>query len=114
MCLIRGGSRIIRSDEFGERTDKTLDLDHIVELALCSSKFSLGLQVADFFATFAFQAFKQGKPKKCVWWEQLCSSLYRKKRRTKGIRVESFPLAQRGARRGAQRRNARSNYSNPM
>jgi uncharacterized protein DUF3800 len=91
MTLIRDGSAIKYSDPSNERIEIRLDLDHLIEVTLCSSEYSLGLQIADFFATFAYQYFKKGKPKSCGWWKQICSSLYRHEGKLDGYGLKVFP-----------------------
>lgn len=77
ISLIRGGSKIdYFSSFYGEFVSTTHDLSHITELALAMSHNSLGLQVADFFATCAYTYYRDGKRANCGWWNTLCNSLY--------------------------------------
>lgn len=59
-------------------------IDRILELEMGNSKNSIGLQIADYFATMAYQYFKQSCPKPCDWWLMLTSQLDRKEGDSKG------------------------------
>jgi hypothetical protein len=92
MALIREGSKItFFSPSSGQRTEITHSLDHIVEVSLGVSENSLGLQVADFFATCAYCYFRDGHPTKCGWWDHLCSALYRQDGELIGRGLKCFP-----------------------
>jgi hypothetical protein len=71
MTLIREGSRItFIAPASGQRIEITHSLDHIVEVSLGASENSLGLQVADFFATCAYCFFRNGQPSNCDWYDR--------------------------------------------
>jgi hypothetical protein len=92
MALIREGSRItFLGPSAGQRTEITRTLDHIVEVSLGVSENSLGLQVADFFATCAYCYFRDNQPANCGWWDLLCSALYREGDEVMGRGLKVFP-----------------------
>jgi hypothetical protein len=75
--LHRHSVRLIRDGSYVEGPQgKAINLERIIEFYLGSSENSLGLQVADFFATYVYQFFKRGMPLGCDWWPTLCSQLY--------------------------------------
>ena len=89
--LIREGSTIQFYSSFWEQgvISKHL-LNHITEMALCVSHNSVGLQVADFFASCAYK-YLRDSPQACGWWETLCESLYRKDGELNGCGLKRFP-----------------------
>jgi hypothetical protein len=90
--LIREGTEVMFFSKFyGEMLTTTNKLDRITELALGKSDNSVGLQVADFFATMAYCYFRDGKPGKCGWWDTLCASLLRKDGQLNGWGLKVFP-----------------------
>lgn len=90
--LIREGSDITYYSSFyGGEVYTKMTLPNVLELALGDSQNSLGLQVADFFATFGYQYFKQGKPDPCGWWTTLRSNLDSKGGVIDGIGLKVFP-----------------------
>lgn len=92
ISLIRGGSQIeFFSSFYGEFISTTHNLSHITELALALSQNSLGLQVADFFATCAYTYHRDGKPAGCGWWGTLCSTLYHEDGILEGRGLKVFP-----------------------
>lgn len=89
--LVREGSTIrYFSDYYGDHV-YTHKLDRILDLSLGISENSVGLQIADFFATMTYQYFKGGKPDRCGWWDVLHSSLDRRAGRVDGIGLKEFP-----------------------
>lgn len=90
--LVTGGSRIkYVSDYYSQVVVYTHDLDRVIELSMGFSENSLGLQVADFFATMTYQYYKGGKPGECGWWDLLYESLDRRGGRVLGIGLKEFP-----------------------
>ena len=89
--LIREGSTIRFHSPFWEQiVTSKYSLESITEMALCVSHNSLGLQVADFFATFAYRYYRD-LPTNCGWWETLRGSLYRKDDELDGCGLKVFP-----------------------
>lgn len=70
---------------------KTLKIDRIIEFSLGRSENSLGLQIADFFATMTYTYVKDEKPSPCGWWDELESSLYKKDGKLQGFGYKEFP-----------------------
>jgi len=66
-------------------------MDRILDFALADSRFSIGLQVADFFASMAYAHFRAGTPKGCGWWATLLESLDAKDGKIQGIGLKVFP-----------------------
>jgi len=89
--LSEGSTGSFFSEVYEATFSFTLQLDHILELAFGDSIGSLGIQVADFFATFAYQHFKAGKPPKCGWWDTLVANLHRKDGVLDGVGLKVFP-----------------------
>ena len=89
--LIREGSTIQFHSSFWDQevVSKHL-LDHIVEMALCVSHNSIGLQVADFFATCGYRYFRDS-PQSCGWWNTLRESLYSEAGEVNGCGLKEFP-----------------------
>ena len=89
--LIRDGSTITyQSDVFGYIT-KNFQIDRIIEFCLGKSDNSIGLQVADYYAHFTYQYFKNGKPEKCGWWNTIKTNLYKKNGEILGYGLKVFP-----------------------
>lgn len=92
--LMRDGSQITYfSAYYGGDVSRNMRIPHILELGLGSSVNSLGLQVADFFATFAYQYFKQRKPEaaRSGWWHTLEQSLDSRDGVVDGVGLKVFP-----------------------
>lgn len=90
--LIREGSELIYFSSFyNSLVIKTFQIDRIIEFSLGRSENSIGLQVADFFATMTYAYVKDGKPSPCGWWDKLESSLHRKDGRLQGVGYKEFP-----------------------
>jgi len=90
--LLREGSDLIYFSRFYHSlVIKTLPIDRIVEFSLGRSENSIGLQIADFFATMTYTYVKDGKPSPCGWWDELESSLYRKDGQLLGVGYKEFP-----------------------
>lgn len=92
VALIREGSELIYFSRFyNSVVIKTFPIDRIIEFSLGRSENSIGLQVADFFATMAYTYVKDGKPSPCGWWDELESSLHRKDGKLQGVGYKEFP-----------------------
>jgi len=90
--LIRGGSQIeFYSAFYGRVVNNHHDLAHIIEMALGSSVNSVGLQIADFFATCAYTYFRDGQPADCGWWGMLSDNLYHENGVLDGRGLKVFP-----------------------
>ena len=89
--LIREGSTVQYHSSFWEQevVSKHL-LSHIVEMSLCVSHNSIGLQVADFLATCGYR-YHRDSPTSCGWWDTLVGSLYRKDGEVNGCGLKIFP-----------------------
>ncbi len=68
-----------------------LNIDRIVEFSLGKSENSIGIQIADFFATMTYFYYKDEKPSPCGWWDTLVSSLHKKDGKLEGIGLKEFP-----------------------
>lgn len=86
--LVKKGS-FIKYDMFDPRTDKFYQIDRILEFFLSDSKHSIGIQVADFFATMTYHYHKTGSPPDCGWWRTLKGSLYQSGTNLYGYKI--FP-----------------------
>ena len=90
--LVREGSEItFWSDYVGEEVTLRLQIDRIVEVASGRSHESIGLQIADFFATMTMAYYRDGKPGGCGWWECLRGSLRTNRGRVEGYGLKAFP-----------------------
>ena len=90
--LIREGSEIYGySRFFDQHIHGVLAIDRIQELAFGTSSHSLGLQLADYFATLAYCYLRDGRPHPCGWWDLLTSSLHRRGGVLEGIGLKVFP-----------------------
>jgi hypothetical protein len=85
-AIFREGSELYNSF-----VEKTFTIDRIIEFSLSHSEHSIGLQIADFFATMTYIYVKNGKPSPCSWWDELESSLYRKEGVLQGVGYKEFP-----------------------
>jgi len=74
-ALIRDGSQILTYDVLGFPYEFRLNINKVLEFAFARSENSIGLIVADFFASMAYQYHKEGKPIPCGWWDLLWESL---------------------------------------
>jgi hypothetical protein len=91
-ALVREGSGLIYFSRFyNSVVTKTFLIDRIIEFSLGRSENSIGLQVADFFATMTYTYVKGGKPSPCGWWDELESSLHRKDGQLQGVGYKEFP-----------------------
>ncbi len=66
-------------------------IDRISEFTLGNSTNSIGLQLADFFASFTYQYYKNNKPSPCGWWDILYQSLHKRDDKIRGIGLKEFP-----------------------
>jgi len=91
-ALVREGSDLIYfSRSYNSLVVKTFQIDRIIEFSLGRSENSIGLQVADFFATMSYAYVKHRKPSPCGWWDELESSLHRKDGQLQGVGYKEFP-----------------------
>jgi hypothetical protein len=79
------------STELSEYISSTLNIYRILEVHFGDSLHSIGLQIADYFATMTYTYLKDGKPDPCGWWDILCSSLAKKDGEIQGIGLKIFP-----------------------
>ena len=89
--LIRNGSQILAYDVLGFLYEFRLSIDRVLEFGFARSENSVGLIVADFFATMTYQYHKDGKPTPCGWWDLLWESLYREGGKVEGYGYKLFP-----------------------
>jgi hypothetical protein len=90
--LIRDGSHLIYASRILDTlVIKRFRLSHLLELSLGASKSSIGLQVADYFATMTYYYYKEGKPSPCGWWDTLVASLHTRDGQLLGIGLKEFP-----------------------
>jgi hypothetical protein len=90
--LITDGSRGFGySDYYRQYYAFSIALDHVIELGVGVSEHSLGLQIADYFATFAYHYHRDGKPEPCGWWDTLCASLRTQNGTFEGYGLKRFP-----------------------
>jgi hypothetical protein len=91
-ALVREGSEFIYFSRFyNSLVIKTFPIERIIEFSSGRSENSIGLQVADFFATMTYTYVKDGKPSPCGWWNELESSLHRKDGQLQGVGYKEFP-----------------------
>jgi hypothetical protein len=89
MELLRNGSMF---SSFSSRlASYTLSFNRILEFCLGNSKNSIGLQVADFFATMTNYYHKRVKPDSCDWWDVLLDSLHRRDGEVEGVGYKESP-----------------------
>lgn len=88
--ILREGSSWIRESIYG-RFKAELRMGNVHEMYLGNSENSLGLQFADYLATFAYQHFKNGRPADCGWWATLEAGLYSKDNKLDGYGLKVFP-----------------------
>ncbi len=89
--LMRDGSSLSYLEWDYGYVEGMIKINRIIEFCLGKSENSLGLQVADYFATYAFQYFKSRNEEKCLWWETIKKSLYKQGNRIDGIGLKIFP-----------------------
>ena len=90
--LTRNGSKLYYySPTFELFVKETFKLDKIIEFSFGRSENSIGLQVADFFASMTYAYVKNNKPSSCDWWKTLESSLHRKDGKLDGVGYKEFP-----------------------
>lgn len=90
--LISEGSGIeYFSQHFGTTVVYKFQVDRILEVSVGQSEYSVGLNVADFFASMTAAYFKQGQPADCGWWEVLKGCLDRKNGVLAGAGLKVFP-----------------------
>jgi hypothetical protein len=90
--LIREGSGIeYFSGYFGTTVAYKFKVDRILEVSMGQSEYSVGLNVADFFASMTAAYFKQGRRSSCGWWNVLERSLDRKGGVLDGAGLKVFP-----------------------
>src|SRR5262249_41003711 len=76
--LVRDGSPIeFWSDYHGGQVSLQLKIDRVLDVSAGRSEDSVGIQVADFFASLTASYYKAGKPSDCGWWNLLEVSLRR-------------------------------------
>lgn len=66
-------------------------LDHLLEMSVGVSEYSIGLQIADYFATCGNSYYKGGKPSPCGWWDTLTKSLRNQSGEYRGYGLKEFP-----------------------
>lgn len=91
MGLMRDGSTVSYWSEYYGHVSEKFAIDRVKEFYLGKSENSLGIQVADYSATFGYQYFKGGRPNKCGWWETISKSLYKKDGKVEGFGLKVFP-----------------------
>jgi hypothetical protein len=90
--LMREGSGIrYWSQFFGQEMVRLWKIDRVVEVMTGRSEDSVGLQIADFFASMTNFYHRDGKPSGCGWWETLAGSLRRKNGLVAGWGLKAFP-----------------------
>ena len=90
--LVRKGSELNYFNHFyNSLVKETFSINRIIEFSLGRSENSIGLQVADFFATMTYTYVKDEKPSSCNWWNELESSLHRKEGKLQGVGYKEFP-----------------------
>ena len=82
--LIRDGSRIYNSN-------KVLNVNSIKEFYLGSSENSLGLQVADFYASFTYHFFKKELPREAFYWKDIRKHIFSLNGKFMGIGLKVWP-----------------------
>lgn len=93
-ALLREGSRVSYWDNsVSDFVSSVQRIDRILDCVMGDSAHSIGLQVADFFATMTYQYYKQGSPANCGWWNTLKASLQTVGGRLHGYGLKEFPSA---------------------
>jgi len=91
MGLMRDGSPVSYWSEYYGHVSEKFAIDRVKEFYLGRSENSLGIQIADYFATFGYQYFKSGCPDTCSWWDTIAKSLYEKEGKRDGFGLKVFP-----------------------
>lgn len=90
--LVRNGSLLLYQSRYLQTmVMKQFRISRVIEFTTGNSKNSVGLQIADFYATSTYRYFKSKKPVHCGWWRTLRSSLYRKGNKLYGVGCKIFP-----------------------
>lgn len=85
--LVNQGSQVSFLSQYdGNYYEVTNQLDRIIELVFGDSMHSVGLQLADFFATGTYSYYKSGQSADCGWWELLRASVHMKGMKGYGIK----------------------------
>jgi len=88
ISLKREGSAIHKSS--WSTPEIKVQIDRIYDFTFGRSENSVGLQIADFFATMTYAYLKSDK-KQCWWWNTLEASLCHKDNKLEGIGYKEFP-----------------------
>jgi hypothetical protein len=91
MLLMRNGSSLSYFSNYYGYVSGALVIDRIKEFHLGTSKNSLGLQVADYYATFAYQYYRKNKPENCDWWTTIRNNLRSVNGEYLGYGLKVFP-----------------------
>jgi hypothetical protein len=67
---------LFREGSYIHGSNRNVRLSNIKEFYLGRSENSVGIQVADFFATFTYQFFKKGLSERHDWWLTIRNQLY--------------------------------------
>lgn len=89
--LTRDGSYLFYLSFHKGFVSEQLKLDRIKEFYLTRSENSIGIQVADYLATFGYQYVKSMEKDKCDWWGHIKSSLHNTNGKITGIGLKTFP-----------------------
>lgn len=89
--LTRDGSYLFYLSFEKGFVSEQLKLDRIKEFYLTRSENSIGIQVADYFATFGYQYVKSKDKEKCNWWALILGSLHNADGKVNGIGLKTFP-----------------------
>lgn len=74
--LIRQGSEYTYLSDYYGRVKGNLKIDSVKEFYLGKSDNSIGIQIADFYATYTYQYFKKKCPEDCGWWQTITENLH--------------------------------------
>src|SRR5207245_2054185 len=66
-------------------------IERVQDLLFVTSSHSLGLQVADYFATMTYCYLRDGRPSPCGWWDTLKASLHTRFGALDGVGLKIFP-----------------------
>lgn len=90
--LLTGGSTGFAYNQFYDTFyEWKIDFENIIEIHFGDSRYSLGLQIADFVARHVYSWRKEGQPPDYPGWNIIKQRLYRRRGRYKGWGYKEFP-----------------------
>ncbi len=90
--LTRDGSFLFYESNFYGFISTKIALNRLKEFYLARSENSIGIQIADYYATFTYQYIKSQKREECDWWNTIYSSLHKNpQNRVSGVGIKLYP-----------------------